>query len=106
MPRGNIVVQDNVCIFDTQNGETLGSREYRYGLSVVVLGITAYEKWTSTAPARYIKFGGPKGFSFNDSDYRPLENFSKPRSVIAEVDVTSSCVRSKIYRNVANNCLV
>ncbi|KAF4119405.1 N-methylhydantoinase A/oxoprolinase/acetone carboxylase, beta subunit [Geosmithia morbida] len=76
------VVPDLVCVIDAQNGEALGTQEYRYGLPVIVLGITASEKWTSTE--RGIEIGGPKGFGFNDLEYKALGTFSKPRSVIDE----------------------
>ncbi|KAF3044948.1 hypothetical protein E8E11_001155 [Didymella keratinophila] len=76
---------DLVCVLDAQNGEALGTQEYRYGLPVIVLGITASEKWTSTA--RGLEIGGPKGFGFNDLEYKPLGKFSKPRSVIDEFDI-------------------
>ncbi|KAH7305500.1 hypothetical protein B0I35DRAFT_400173 [Stachybotrys elegans] len=81
------IVPDLVCVIDSQNGEALGTQEYRYGLPVVVLGITASEKWTSTE--RGIEIGGPKGFGFDDLEYKPLGKFSKPRSVIDEFDVSS-----------------
>ncbi|CAH0053900.1 unnamed protein product [Clonostachys solani] len=82
------VVPDLVCVIDAQNGEALGTQEYRYGLPVVVIGITASDKWTSTA--RGIEIGGPKGFGFNDLEYKPLGKFSKPRSVIDEFNVSKS----------------
>jgi hypothetical protein len=49
-----------------------------------VLGITASEKWTSTA--RGLEIGGPKGFGFDKLEYKPLGRFCKPRSVIDEFD--------------------
>ncbi|KAK1961623.1 hypothetical protein LY78DRAFT_588339 [Colletotrichum sublineola] len=76
------IVPDLVCVIDAQNGEAIGTQEYRYGLLVVVLGITASEKWTSTA--RGIDIGGPKGFDMDDVEYVPLGKFKKPRSVIEE----------------------
>ncbi|KAK2041826.1 DUF917-domain-containing protein [Colletotrichum somersetense] len=76
------IVPDLVCVIDAQNGEAIGTQEYRYGLLVVVLGITASEKWTSTA--RGIEIGGPKGFGMDDVEYVPLGKFKKPRSVIEE----------------------
>jgi DUF917 family protein len=80
-------VPDLVCVIDAQNGEAIGTQEYRYGLLVVVLGITASEKWTSTP--RGIEIGGPRGFGFNDLEYKPIGNFEKPRSVIDEFDVSA-----------------
>lgn len=73
-------------MIDAQNGEALGTQEYRYGLPVVVLGITASEKWTSTP--RGLEIGGPKGFGFDELEYKPLGTFSKPRSVIDEFDMS------------------
>ncbi|OAL00815.1 hypothetical protein IQ06DRAFT_316844 [Phaeosphaeriaceae sp. SRC1lsM3a] len=81
------IVPDLVCVLDAQNGEALGTQEYRYGLPVIVLGITASEKWTSTA--RGLEIGGPKGFGFDELEYKPLGKFSKPRSVIDEFNVAS-----------------
>jgi N-methylhydantoinase A/oxoprolinase/acetone carboxylase beta subunit/DUF917 family protein len=78
------MVPDLITVLDAQNGEALGTQDYRYGLPVVVIGITASEKWTSTQ--RGLEIGGPKGFGFNDLVYKPLGNFSKPRSVIEEYD--------------------
>ncbi|KAG9233836.1 putative hydantoin utilization protein A [Amylocarpus encephaloides] len=75
-------VPDLICVIDAQNGEAIGTPEYRYGLLVIVLGIVASEKWTSTQ--RGLEIGGPKGFGMNDVVYKPLGNFVKPRSVINE----------------------
>ncbi|PVH89939.1 DUF917-domain-containing protein [Cadophora sp. DSE1049] len=74
-------VPDLICVIDAQNGEAIGTPEYRYGLLVVVLGIVASDKWTSTA--RGLEIGGPKGFGM-DIEYKPLGVFKKPRSVIEE----------------------
>jgi DUF917 family protein len=79
-------VPDLICVIDAQNGEAIGTPEYRYGLLVVVLGITASEKWTSTE--RGLEIGGPKGFGMNDLVYKPLGVFKKPRSVIDEYAAT------------------
>lgn len=49
---------------------------------MVVIGIVASEKWTSTA--RGIEIGGPKGFGMKDVEYVPLGRFQKPISVIDE----------------------
>ncbi|KAK8055364.1 hypothetical protein PG993_000591 [Apiospora rasikravindrae] len=76
------IVPDLVCVIDAQNGEAIGTQEYRYGLLVVVIGITASEKWTSTQ--RGVDIGGPKGFGFGDLEYVPLGMFTKPKSVIDE----------------------
>ena len=75
-------VPDLISVIDAQNGEAIGTPEYRYGLLVVVLGITASEKWTSTQ--RGVDIGGPKGFGMDEIKYTPLGKFVKPRSVIDE----------------------
>ena len=75
-------VPDLICVIDAQNGEAIGTPEYRYGLLVIVLGITASEKWTSTE--RGLEIGGPKGFGMDDVEYKPLGVFKKPISVIDE----------------------
>lgn len=76
------IVPDLVCVLDAQNGEALGTQDYRYGLPVAIIGITASEKWTSTE--RGVEIGGPRGFGFNKLKYKALGKFSKPRSVIDE----------------------
>jgi DUF917 family protein len=75
-------VPDLICVIDAQNGEAIGTPEYRYGLLVIVLGIVASEKWTSTP--RGLEIGGPKGFGLNDVEYKALGKFQKPQSVIDE----------------------
>ncbi|KAI1469646.1 DUF917-domain-containing protein [Daldinia caldariorum] len=80
------LVPDLITVIDAQNGEAIGTPEYRYGLLVIVLGITASERWTSE---RGIEIGGPKGFGMDHLTYKPLGKFVKPRSVIDEFDVTA-----------------
>lgn len=75
-------VPDLICVIDSQNGEAIGTPEYRYGLLVFVLGIVASERWTSTP--RGIEIGGPKGFGMDEIEYIPLGKFVKPKSVIEE----------------------
>jgi DUF917 family protein len=77
------VVPDLITVIDAQNGEAIGTPEYRYGLLVVVLGITASSHWTSE---RGIEIGGPKGFGMDHLTYKPLGKFVKPVSVIDEFD--------------------
>lgn len=77
-------VPDLICVIDSQNGEAIGTPEYRYGLLVFVLGIVASDRWTSTP--RGIEIGGPKGFGMDDVTYVPLGKFHKPRSVIDEYE--------------------
>lgn len=78
------IVPDLISVIDAQNGEAIGTPEYRYGLLVIVLGITASDRWTSTE--RGIKIGGPEAFGFDHLKYTPLGKFVKPRSVIDEYD--------------------
>ena len=79
------LVPDLICVIDAQNGEAIGTPEYRYGLLVIVLGITASERWTSE---RGIELGGPKSFGLDHLTYKPLGKFVKPTSVIDEFDVS------------------
>ncbi|KAK7013143.1 DUF917-domain-containing protein [Favolaschia claudopus] len=79
-------VPDLICVCDALNGQAIGTPEYRYGLFVIVLGIQASEKWTSSR--RGIEIGGPKAFGL-DVEYRPLGVFRKPRSVIQEFATTN-----------------
>ncbi|KAK5995556.1 Putative D-/L-hydantoinase subunit A-like protein [Cladobotryum mycophilum] len=81
------IAPDLITIIDAQNGEAIGTPEYRYGLLVVVLGLAASDKWTSTE--RGIKLGGPEGFGFDHLKYTPLGTFVKPQSVIDEFDASA-----------------
>lgn len=78
------VVPDLITVIDAHNGEAIGTPEYRYGLLVIVLGITASDRWTTE---RGIEIGGPKGFGMDHLTYKPLGKFVKPVSVIDEFDV-------------------
>ncbi|KKA29102.1 hypothetical protein TD95_002776 [Thielaviopsis punctulata] len=81
------VVPDLITVLDSQNGEALGTPEYRYGLLVTVLGIQASTQWTDPDcenKERGLEIGGPAGFGYNDLEYKPLGVFSMPRSVIDE----------------------
>ncbi|KAF2791792.1 hydantoinase [Melanomma pulvis-pyrius CBS 109.77] len=77
------IVPDLIAVIDAQNGEAIGTPEYRYGLLVLVIGITASERWTSP---RGVEIGGPKGFQMDHLAYTPLGKFVKPVSVIDEYD--------------------
>ncbi|RSM15657.1 hypothetical protein CEP52_000750 [Fusarium oligoseptatum] len=76
------IVPDLVCLIDAQSGEAVGTPEYRYGLLVVVLGIAASDRWTSSE--RGIEIGGPKGFGFDHLKFEPLGKYTEPKSVIDE----------------------
>lgn len=77
------IVPDLISVIDAQNGEAIGTPEYRYGLLVLVVGITASERWTSP---KGVEIGGPNAFGLNHLDYRPLGKFVKPVSVIDEFE--------------------
>ncbi|KAL1620572.1 hypothetical protein SLS54_005928 [Diplodia seriata] len=74
-------VPDLIAVLDTGAGRALGVPEFRYGLRVTVLGITASPQWTSTETG--LKIGGPKAFGY-DLEYKPLGVYVEPKSVIAE----------------------
>jgi DUF917 family protein len=76
------IVPDLISVIDAQNGEAIGTPEYRYGLLVIVLGIAASDRWTGSE--RGVAIGGPKAFGFEHLNYQPLGKFVKPRSVIDE----------------------
>lgn len=78
------IVPDLISVIDAQNGEAIGTPEYRYGLLVVVLGISASDRWTGSE--RGIEIGGPKGFGITHLKYQPIGTFVKPTSVIDEFD--------------------
>ncbi|KAL5116927.1 hypothetical protein ACEQ8H_005144 [Pleosporales sp. CAS-2024a] len=77
------IVPDLIAVIDAQNGEAVGTPDYRYGLLVQVLAFTASERWTSP---RGIEIGGPKAFGMSHLEYRPVGKFVKPTSVIDEFD--------------------
>lgn len=76
------VIPDLICILDAQNGSALGTQEYKYGLRVVVIGITAAPQWTGTL--RGMAVGGPAAFGFHNMPYVPLGVYNRPKSVIEE----------------------
>ncbi|ROV94757.1 hypothetical protein VMCG_08855 [Cytospora schulzeri] len=80
------IVPDLISVIDAQNGEAIGTPEYRYGLLVTVLGIAASDRWTGSK--RGIEIGGPEGFGIHHLKYQPLGEFVKPKSVIDEYDVS------------------
>ncbi|KAI6772160.1 hypothetical protein HG530_003118 [Fusarium avenaceum] len=80
------IVPDLVCVIDAQNGEAVGTPEYRYGLLVVVLGIAASDRWTGSE--RGIKIGGPEAFGFEHLKFEPLGKYFKTRSVIDDHSLT------------------
>ncbi|KAL2884467.1 hypothetical protein SGCOL_000415 [Colletotrichum sp. CLE4] len=81
------IVPDLIAVIDAQNGEAIGTPEYRYGLLVIVLGIAASDRWTGSA--RGLEIGGPEAFGFSHLEYHPLGSFVKPQSVIDEFNTES-----------------
>jgi DUF917 family protein len=55
-------VPDLIAVLDAQNGSALGTPQYKYGLRVLVLGITAAPQWTGSE--RGIALGGPSAFGY------------------------------------------
>ncbi|KAG6355227.1 hypothetical protein INS49_004308 [Diaporthe citri] len=80
------IVPDLISVIDAQNGEAIGTPEYRYGLLVTVLGIAASDRWTGSE--RGVEIGGPEGFGIHHLKYQPLGKFVKPVSVIDEFDTS------------------
>ncbi|KAF9878718.1 hydantoinase/oxoprolinase [Colletotrichum karsti] len=89
------IVPDLIAVIDAQNGEAIGTPEYRYGLLVIVLGIAASDRWTGSE--RGIEIGGPEAFGFSHLKYNSLGKFVKPKSVIDEYDpkAKDSCMCGK-----------
>lgn len=79
------VVPDLVAVLDAEDGEGIGTQDYRYGQRVVVIGIAASEKWTGTKEG--IRIGGPEGFDMGYLKYKPFGKYSAPKSVINEYNV-------------------
>jgi DUF917 family protein len=80
------VVPDLVAVLDAEDGEGIGTQDYRYGLRVIVIGITASEQWTGTEEG--IKIGGPEGFDMGYLKYKPFGKYSAPKSVISEYNIS------------------
>ncbi|ORY30778.1 putative hydantoinase [Naematelia encephala] len=74
-------VPDLIAVLDSQNGSALGTPDYKYGLRVLVLGVTAAPQWTDTP--RGLEIGALPAFGY-DIPYEPLGKYVKPRSVIEE----------------------
>ncbi|PNS14372.1 Hydantoin utilization protein A [Sphaceloma murrayae] len=74
-------VPDLIAVLDAGTGLALGVPEFKYGVPVVVVGITCSPRWTE-APIG-LDISAPRIFGF-DVDYMPLGKFVEPRSVIEE----------------------
>lgn len=55
-------VPDLIAVLDAQSGCAFGTPDYKYGLRVFVLGITAAPQWTSTA--RGLELGDLRAFGY------------------------------------------
>lgn len=75
-------VPDLISVIDASNGSALGTPDYKYGLRVIVLGITAAPEWTQSA--RGLALGGPESFGYKDIHYSALGKYVPPKSVIEE----------------------
>jgi len=65
-------VPDLIAVLDAQSGAALGTPQYKYGLRVLVLGITAAPQWTNTQ--RGLELGGPSAFGSVTSSRQTLPN--------------------------------
>ena len=74
-------VPDLIAVLDSQSGAALGTPDYKYGLRVLVLGITAAPQWTETQ--RGLDLGALPAFGY-DLPYVPIGRYIRPRSVIEE----------------------
>ncbi|WVW80695.1 hypothetical protein I302_102681 [Kwoniella bestiolae CBS 10118] len=75
-------VPDLISVIDSQSGQALGTPDYKYGLRVMVIGVTAAPQWTDTP--RGIEVGGLGAFGYDDIPYEPIGVYVKPASVIDE----------------------
>lgn len=73
-------VPDLIAVLDAETGQGLGTPEYKYGLKVVVIAITASPRWTDTA--RGLEVGGPASMGFPEIEYVPVGKYCMPKSVI------------------------
>lgn len=74
-------VPDLIAVLDTGNGEALGTPDYKYGLRVLVIAISAAPQWTDTP--RGLELGALPAFGY-DLPYIPVGEYVEPRSVIEE----------------------
>lgn len=79
------VVPDLVAVLDAEDGEGIGTQDYRYGQRVIVMGIAASEQWTGSEEG--IRIGGPEGFDMGYLKYKPFGKYIAPKSVIEEYNV-------------------
>jgi N-methylhydantoinase A/oxoprolinase/acetone carboxylase beta subunit/DUF917 family protein len=75
------MVPDLIEVLDTGSGKGIGVPEFKYGLLVVVIGITCSPRWSTKEG---LICGGPSAFGYEDVEYVPLGRYVEPRSVIEE----------------------
>lgn len=77
-------VPDLISVCYTEDGEAVGTPEYRYGIMVFVLAFSPSNLWVDTEKA--LNVGGPKSFgpAFEAIEYKPVGKYVAPVSVIDE----------------------
>ncbi|WRT70413.1 uncharacterized protein IL334_007411 [Kwoniella shivajii] len=75
-------VPDLITVLDAGNGEALGTPDYKYGLHVIVFGVTAASQWTDSK--RGLELGDLRAFGIEDIPYKPMGKYIQPKSVIEE----------------------
>jgi DUF917 family protein/N-methylhydantoinase A/oxoprolinase/acetone carboxylase beta subunit len=75
------MVPDLIEVLDAGSGKGIGVPEFKYGIQVVVIGITCSPQWSTKEG---LICGGPSAFGYDDVEYVPLGQYAKPRSVIQE----------------------
>jgi DUF917 family protein len=71
-----------IAVLDAQTGHALGTPDYKYGLRVLVIGVTAATQWTDTP--RGLELGALGAFGYDGIPYEPIGVYVKPKSVIEE----------------------
>ncbi|KAL9111041.1 MAG: hypothetical protein Q9227_004474 [Pyrenula ochraceoflavens] len=84
-----VTVPDLIAVLDSGDGRALGVPEYKYGVSVVVLGITCSPRWVDVPKA--LELGGPAAFGFEGVEYRALGVYKGVRSVVEEFGTGGRC---------------
>ncbi|KAL5478599.1 hypothetical protein ACEPAI_2783 [Sanghuangporus weigelae] len=73
-------VPDLIAVLDSQNGASIGTQDYRYGLRVTVLGLSCDPRWITP---KGLEIGGPRAFGFSH-EYVPIGSYTEPHSVIKQ----------------------
>lgn len=77
-------VPDLISVCYSEDGEAVGTPEYRYGIMVFVIAFSPSNLWVDTEKA--LATGGPKSFgpAFENIEYKPVGKYVAPVSVIDE----------------------